>query len=125
MTMDMYEAQTESLDAKWLAGEKIAIRDLFNVQYFIEVEVGTPPVSFTVVPDTGSSNLWLYASTCWAIPCWYHDLYDKKMSSTYGKEGSDFRISYGSGGVWGTVSTDIVKIGNVTAPMGFGEVTWV
>jgi len=95
-----------------------------NAQYFIEVEIGTPPQTFTMVPDTGSSNLWVYSSSCWSLPCWTHPLYNSKKSSTYEKDGSDFVIQYGSGGVKGTVSKDVAKMGDdITAPMSFGEVT--
>lgn len=97
-----------------------------NAQYFIDVDIGTPAQTFTVVPDTGSSNLWVYSKSCWAIPCWYHSLYDHKKSSTYEKDGQDFEIQYGSGGIKGTVSKDVAKVGDdITAPMGFGEVTSV
>jgi hypothetical protein len=45
-------------------GEHVDINDYMNTQYFIEATVGTPPQPFTVVPDTGSSNLWIYSSKC-------------------------------------------------------------
>lgn len=97
-----------------------------NAQYFIEVSVGTPAQKFTVVPDTGSSNLWLYSHSCWSVPCWTHSTYDHKKSSSYTADGQTFDISYGSGSVKGTVSKDVATIGaGVTAPMGFGEVTAV
>jgi len=80
-----------------------------------------------VVPDTGSSNLWVYSSTCKSIPCWYHGTYNADKSSTYAKDGRDFNISYGSGSVGGYVSTDTVSLGSdVTAKdFAFGEVTSV
>jgi saccharopepsin len=97
-----------------------------NTQYFVEVEVGTPAQKFTVVPDTGSSNLWMYSSTCNAIPCWYHDKFDATKSSTYTKNGESFKIQYGSGGIDGFVSQDTVTLGDATtANFGFGEVTSV
>jgi len=124
MTLDMYQDQSAVIENKFLGGEHIDIKDYMNAQYFIDVEVGTPAQKFTVVPDTGSSNLWLYSKKCWSIPCWTHPLYDNSKSSTYEKDGSDFDITYGSGGVKGTVSKDVAMIGDdITATMSFGEVT--
>jgi hypothetical protein len=124
LTMDMYKDQVNSVSSKFLGGEEIDVKDYMNAQYFIEVEVGTPPQKFTVVPDTGSSNLWLYSKSCWSLPCWTHALYDNKKSSTYVADGSKFDITYGSGGVKGTVSKDVAMIGDdITSSMGFGEVT--
>ena len=68
-------------------GAVIPLKDYMNTQYFVEVEVGTPAQTFTVVPDTGSSNLWMYSSNCWAVPCFYHDKYDSKKSSSYKADG--------------------------------------
>ena len=82
----------------------IPLKDYMNTQYFAEVQVGTPSQSFTVVPDTGSSNLWIYSQSCYAIPCFYHDKYDSKKSSTYKKDGRAFKITYGSGSIDGFVS---------------------
>jgi len=71
--------------------------------------------------------LWIYSSSCDAIPCWYHDTYNADKSSTYKKNGDDFKISYGSGSIAGYVSEDTVSLGaDVTATnFGFGEVTSV
>ena len=125
LTKDMYEGQLEGISQKFLGGEHVTVKDYLNAQYFINVDVGTPAQTFTVVPDTGSSNLWMYSSSCWSLPCWYHDTYNGKKSSTYKKDGQAFDIQYGSGGVKGTVSWDVAKIGDVEATMGFGEVTHV
>lgn len=97
-----------------------------NAQYFINVDIGTPAQTFTMVPDTGSSNLWVYSHSCWSVPCWTHKTYDHKKSSTYKADGETFDITYGSGSVKGTVSKDTAQIGEgISAEMGFGEVTSV
>ena len=125
-TQDMYYGQLQRVQDKFLGGEHVTVKDFMNAQYFINVDIGTPAQSFTMVPDTGSSNLWVYSKSCWAIPCWTHPLYNNKKSSTYEKNGEDFDIQYGSGSIKGTVSQDLAKIGDdITATMGFGEVTKV
>ena len=68
-------------------GQEVPIIDYENTQYFATVSVGTPAQEFTVVPDTGSSNLWIYSSSCTAIPCWYHSTYNSQKSSTYVADG--------------------------------------
>lgn len=114
------------IEAKYFgAGEHVDIADMSDAQYFIQVTLGTPPQEFTVVPDTGSSNLWIYAENCNAIPCWYHPRFDASKSTSYKKNGEDFIIQYGSGGINGTVGEDIATIGDISAPMGFGEVMGV
>ena len=85
-------------------GAQIPLKDYMNTQYFAEVEVGSPAQTFTVVPDTGSSNLWIYSQSCWAVPCFYHDKYDSKKSSSYKQDGRPFKITYGSGSIDGFVS---------------------
>ena len=126
LTMDMIQGQHWGLQDKFLGGEHVNVKDFMNAQYFIETEIGTPPQKFTVVPDTGSSNLWVYSHSCWAVPCWTHPTFDNSKSSTYKKDGQAFDITYGSGSIKGTLGMDVAKIGaNITAPMGFGEITHV
>lgn len=93
-----------------------------NTQYFITATVGTPGQSFTLVPDTGSSNLWIYSAQCMSVPCLTHATYNYKDSSTYTANGEPFIIQYGSGGVDGTVAQDIVDFGPAQAVMEFGLV---
>merc|ERR1712060_31233 len=94
-----------------------------NTQYFVEISVGTPAQTFTVVPDTGSSNLWMYSSSCHSLACLRHKTYKSKKSSTYVADGSDFKIEYGSGGVTGFTSKDTVTMGDAVAKeMTFGEI---
>lgn len=98
------------------------VKDVTNTQYFIDIEIGTPGQTFLVVPDTGSSNLWVYGSGCSSIPCRTHTTFDASASSTYTSSTEPFIIEYGSGGITGTVSYDVAGFAGVYANMGFGEV---
>lgn len=104
-------------------GHNIPVKDYMNTQYFVDVSIGTPAQVFTVVPDTGSSNLWVYSSKCYNLVCLYHSKYDASKSSTYKANGEKFAITYGSGSIDGTVSQDVTSLGDANASMGFGEIT--
>jgi len=91
---------------------------------FSEIAIGTPPQTFKVVLDTGSSNLWVPSSSCGSIACYLHTKYDSSESSTYKKNGSEFAIQYGSGAVKGFMSKDNMQIGDIKIKgQDFAEVT--
>ena len=105
--------------------DQVPVKDYMNTPYFVDVQVGTPAQTFTVIPDTGSSNLWIYSSTCTNVVCQYHDTYDGSKSKSYKKVGTDFQISYGSGDISGFESEDVAVLGGATSTMGFGEISKV
>lgn len=94
--------------------ENIIIKDYSNAQYYGEVKIGTPAQTFTVVFDTGSSNLWVPKVQCQNCGYWFihggKSKFDKAKSSTYQADGSDFHIEYGSGDVQGYFSVDTVTL---------------
>ena len=94
--------------------ENIIIKDYSNAQYFGEISIGEPGQTFTVIFDTGSSNLWVPKVNCKNCGYWFINggktKYDDAKSSTYKKDGSDFHIQYGSGDVRGFFSVDKVTL---------------
>ena len=78
------------------------------------ISVGTPAVSYTVDFDTGSSDLFLPASSCGST-CSGHTTYNPSSSSTSKSLGKSFNLTYGDGStVRGKQYTDTVKVAGLT-----------
>ncbi|KAM0889128.1 hypothetical protein ACQ4PT_027878 [Festuca glaucescens] len=92
----------------------VPLDNYLDTQYYGEIGVGTPPQNFTVIFDTGSSNLWVPSSKCYfSVACYLHHKYKSTKSSTYKKNGEACTISYGSGSIAGFFSEDSVLVGDL------------
>jgi len=100
----------QKLEARYGGGESdVVIDDYQNAQYYGEISVGTPGQKEMVIFDTGSANLWVPNKKPWLTS---HNIYDHSKSSTYVKNGTVFKIQYGSGPVSGVYSRDTVTVGS-------------
>lgn len=92
----------------------LPLKNFLDAQYFGEIGIGTPPQNFTVIFDTGSSNLWVPSSKCYfSISCYFHSRYKSRKSNTYTEIGKPCEINYGSGSISGFFSQDNIEVGDL------------
>ncbi|ELK05888.1 Chymosin [Pteropus alecto] len=95
---------------------KVAREPLVNYldsQYFGKISIGTPPQDFTVVFDTGSSDLWVPSVYCKSDACKNHRRFNSSESSTFQKLGQPLSIQYGTGSMEGILGSDTVTVSNI------------
>uniref|UniRef100_A0A8D2JKU5 cathepsin E n=1 Tax=Varanus komodoensis TaxID=61221 RepID=A0A8D2JKU5_VARKO len=84
------------------------------LEYFGQISIGNPPQNFTVLFDTGSSNLWVTSIYCTSKACAAHNQFHPSESSTYQEVGTPFSIQYGTGSLTGIIGSDQVTIEGLT-----------
>lgn len=90
--------------------------NLEDFEYLGTVKIGTPPQDFSVVMDTGSSNLWVPDAKCTdtviSPACATDKKFNENKSSTYEVDGRDYFLPYGSGVAAGYLGRDVVTLGS-------------
>ncbi|KAF7356632.1 Aspartic peptidase A1 [Mycena venus] len=77
--------------------------------FLAPLAIGTPPVSYDVILDTGSADLWVAGNTC-TTGCSSVPTFDSSTSSSFTDKGTAFSIEYGSGEARGTLASDTVQM---------------
>ncbi|KAM9328419.1 nothepsin [Pholidichthys leucotaenia] len=90
------------------------IYNFMDAQFYGEISLGTPEQKFTVIFDTGSSDLWVPSAYCVSQACLFHRRFVAHSSTSFQHGGQIFGIQYGSGRLLGTTATDTLKIGDIT-----------
>lgn len=90
------------------------LHDYNDVLYFGDITIGTPAQNFTVIFDTGSSNLWIPAKDCTSVACTGKHRYNSGASSTYVADGKPIEIQYGTGSMDGILDKDTVRVAGIT-----------
>ncbi|KAG2121888.1 aspartic peptidase domain-containing protein [Suillus clintonianus] len=95
---------------------------LYDSSYYGSLAIGTPAMSFDVILDTGSSDLWVAGSTC-GTACGSSPTFNPSSSSTFQNLSTAFDIQYGSGYAEGYDAQDIVQMaGFSVSSQGFAVV---
>ncbi|XP_043826880.1 pepsin A-3 [Dromiciops gliroides] len=89
------------------------LTNYMDVAYFGTIRIGNPPQEFTVLFDTGSSNLWVPSIYCSSPACSNHNLFDPLKSFSFQPTGRTMAIQYGSGSMTGFLAYDTVQIGDI------------
>ncbi|KAF9219785.1 acid protease [Gyrodon lividus] len=104
-------------------GENLIVNQGDDSSFYGTLAIGTPPYSFDVILDTGSSDLWVASSACQSS-CAGTGNFDSAKSSTFHSLNHDFGVTYGSGEVTGTLAEDVVQMAGFTIEnQQFGSVT--
>ncbi|KAM6159373.1 pepsin A [Rhynchocyon petersi] len=84
-----------------------------DMEYFGTIGIGTPAQEFTVIFDTGSSNLWVPSVYCSSPACTNHNRFNPQASSTYQATSQTVSIAYGTGSMTGILGYDTVQVGGI------------
>ncbi|EPQ11416.1 Pepsin A [Myotis brandtii] len=98
------------------AADMLATQPLENymdLEYFGTIGIGTPPQEFTVIFDTGSSNLWVPSVYCSSPACSNHNRFDPRKSSTYQGTNQKLSVAYGTGSMTGVLGYDTVQVAGI------------
>ncbi|XP_068442537.1 nothepsin [Clinocottus analis] len=98
------------------------IYNFMDAQYYGEISLGTPAQNFSVVFDTGSSDLWVPSTYCVSQACASHRRFKAFESTSFRHDGRTFGIHYGSGHLLGVMARETLKIESLIAlNQEFGE----
>lgn len=97
-----------------MTGLDVNLTTADGLAYYGPVAIGDPLQNFTVIFDTGSSDLWVSSADCDSGFCSKSQKYRPDDSSTSAKLEDTFSIQYGKGSVSGIAVKDQLSLANYT-----------
>ncbi|KAI6042053.1 acid protease [Pisolithus marmoratus] len=85
----------------------------YDSGYYGSLAIGTPPVSFNLLLDTGSSDLWVAGTSCGTV-CNGIPSYEASASSSFKNTSQQFAVKYGQGDASGYVATETIEMAGFT-----------
>ncbi|XP_057266610.1 pepsin A-like [Pezoporus wallicus] len=89
------------------------MQNYMDSSYYGTISIGTPPQEFTVIFDTGSSNLWVPSVYCTSLSCSNHKRFNPAESSTFISTNESLYIAYGTGSMSGILGYDTVQVADI------------
>jgi len=105
----------KDLNSKRSSGENLLANQNADSSYYGTVAIGTPAVSYNVVMDTGSSDLWVTSSKCEGN-CDGVNTFSSSQSTSFTNLSTPFEIKYGSGSAQGSLGKDVVQMAGFSVP---------
>jgi len=90
-----------------------------DVGYLATVQIGTPPRDALILVDSGSADFWVGSEDCNTegqtnTGCGNHNFLGPNSSSSFADLSKNFSVTYGTGGVNGSLISDVVTIAGLT-----------
>ncbi|XP_036386801.1 pepsin A-like [Megalops cyprinoides] len=99
-------------DPRFAVGNEPMTNDA-DLSYYGVISIGTPPQSFRVIFDTGSSNLWVPSNLCSSEACQNHNQFIPADSTTFVSTNQSLSTQYGTGSMTGVLGYDTVQVGGI------------
>ncbi|KAK8845468.1 hypothetical protein IAR55_006181 [Kwoniella newhampshirensis] len=97
----------------WGNADNVARGERGDTEWYTYITIGSPPQSLAVLPDTGSSDLFVFGPTCASCHLNNHTSFSPLSSSTYTNLSSTLSFVYADGsGASGYASNDVVTFGS-------------
>ncbi|KAJ1734777.1 hypothetical protein LPJ61_000886 [Coemansia biformis] len=91
-------------------GTTAALSNIRDYYYYGYIAIGNPPQKFSVVFDTGSSNIWVPGEACPSDACTQHRRFINRASTTFRASPQQIQIQYGTGFIAGDIGSDSVRV---------------
>uniref|UniRef100_A0A8C4Y026 pepsin A n=1 Tax=Gopherus evgoodei TaxID=1825980 RepID=A0A8C4Y026_9SAUR len=91
----------------------LPLTNYMDIEYYRTISISTPAQDFSVLFNTGSSNLWVPSMYCSSPACTNHNRFNPSDSSTYEATSENVSIQYGTGSMTGILSYNTVQVGGI------------